>query len=480
MTDNKLQAHLANRSTQFFYGFGSIAVGIKNNLLGTFLLIYYNQVLGLDALTVSAAFGLALIIDAVSDPIIGIWSDRTSSKYGRRHPFLYASIIPFSLAYYYLIAGPGPGEMEQGDLFWRLVFLLMILRISMTLFEVPRGALAPELSKDYDQRNTFAALSMMFGWIGGAGIDFIARYYWLDTFVDFDGYQILAFWGGVGIFIGTAVTTIGTHKNIPDLYQPPPRSMNFTTFISETKETLSNRSWLVLFTSGIFYSLLVGLESGVGTYYNEFLWQWEPKTIAAWSLITPVCVIALTFFAPVIAYGRNKKNITVGIFCTTVIVGPMPIAFRLIDTYYGTSIIPPNGSDALWYLLAVHGASMAALGALGFVFIGSMVMDITEQVEQKTGRREEGLLGTVSSFVHKVVGAGGVMISGLILSISGFDNPDLADQLYGGDVINRFAFIHLMFSISIPVISTALVLMYDIDRGKHNDHISDLGYVRKD
>ena len=242
MTDNKLQAHLANRSTQFFYGFGSIAVGIKNNLLGTFLLIYYNQVLGLDALTVSAAFGLALIIDAVSDPIIGIWSDRTSSKYGRRHPFLYASIIPFSLAYYYLIAGPGPGEMEQGDLFWRLVFLLMILRISMTLFEVPRGALAPELSKDYDQRNTFAALSMMFGWIGGAGIDFIARYYWLDTFVDFDGYQILAFWGGVGIFIGTAVTTIGTHKNIPDLYQPPPRSMNFSTSVSYTHLTLPTKA----------------------------------------------------------------------------------------------------------------------------------------------------------------------------------------------------------------------------------------------
>ena len=57
---------------------------------------------------------------------------------------------------------------------------------------------------------------------------------------------------------------------------------------------------------------------------------------------------------------------------------------------------------------------------LPLFFIGSMVMDITEQVEQKTGRREEGLLGTVSSFVHKVVGAGGVMISGLILSISGW------------------------------------------------------------
>ena len=123
---------------------------------------------------------------------MGTISDRTNSKYGRRHPFLYFSIIPFSLAYYFLLAGPAPGEIEQSELFWRLVFLLMILRVSMTLFEVPRGALAPELSKDYDQRNTLASLAMMFGWFGGAGIDFIARYYWLDSFVDFDGYQILA------------------------------------------------------------------------------------------------------------------------------------------------------------------------------------------------------------------------------------------------------------------------------------------------
>ena len=476
MGNTELSAHRADGSTQFFYGFGSIAVGIKNNLLGTFLLIYYNQVLGLDAITVSLAFFLALVIDAISDPIIGIWSDRTQSKYGRRHPFLYFSIIPFSLAYYYIIAGPEPGDP---NLFWRLVFLLFILRVSMTLFEVPRGALAPELSKDYDQRNTLAALSMMFGWAGGAGIDFIARYYWLDSFVDFDGYQILAFWGGIGIFIGTAVTTIGTHKNIPDLHSPPQRSFDLSSFIKETKETLSNRSWIVLFSSGIFYSLLVGLESGVGTYYNEYLWQWEPKTIAVWSLITPVCVICLVALAPKIALGRNKKRITVGIFLTTIIVGPMPIAFRLLDIYYGTNIIPANGSDALWYILAIHGASMASLGALGFVFIGSMVMDITEQVENSTGRREEGLLGTVSSFIHKLVGGGGVLLSGLILSFSGFDNPDFSSELYGGDVINRFALIHLVIGLSLPFISTLLVLMYDIDRTKHNTHVSDLGYVEE-
>ena len=194
-------------------------------------------------------------------------------------------------------------------------------------------------------------------------------------------------------------------------------------------------------------------------------------------MITPICVIALTIFAPYIALGRNKKKITVGIFLTTIIIGPMPIAFRLSDIYFGTNIIPANGSDALWYILAIHGASMASLGALGFVFIGSMVMDITEQVEQTTGRREEGLLGTVSSFVHKLVVAGGVLVSGLILSYSGFDNPEMAGELYGGEVINRFAIIHLIIGMTLPFISTLLVLMYDIDRSKHNSHITDLGYT---
>ena len=476
MGESFVKAQKASKSSQFFYGFGSISVGIKNNLLGSFLLIYYNQVLGMDAITVSIAFFIALMIDAISDPLIGIWSDRTKTRYGRRHPFLYLSIIPFALAYYYIIAGPEPGDP---NLFWKLVGLLFVLRISMTLFEVPRAALAPELSKDYDQRNNLAALGMMFGWIGGSGIDFLAKFFWLDSFVDFNGYQTLAFWGGLGIFIGTAVTTIGTHKNIKDLHVPEPRALDFDTFTKELKQTLNNRSWIVLFSSGIFYALLVGLEGGVGTYYNEFLWEWNPKRIAIWSLVTPICVVGLVALAPFIAYGRNKKRITVGIFFTTIVVGPIPVALRLIDYYYGTNILPENGTSALWWIWGLHGSLMASLGALGFVFISSMSMDIVEQVEDSTGRREEGLLGTVSSFVHKVVGGGGVLIAGLILSVSGFDDPNLVGELKG-EVINQFAFIHLLIGLGLPIISTSLVLMYDIDRSKHNDHISDLGYVNKD
>jgi Na+/melibiose symporter-like transporter len=110
-----------------------------------------------------------------------------------------------------------------------------------------------------------------------------------------------------------------------------------------------------------------------------------------------------------------------------------------------------------------------------------MSMDIVEQVEKNTDRREEGLLGTINAFIHKLVGAGGVLIAGLIISYTGFDNPNVLEaEKYGGDIINNFALIHLIIGITLPFISTLLVLLYDIDRSKHNTHVSDLGYVEED
>ncbi|MEJ6707730.1 MAG: MFS transporter, partial [Amylibacter sp.] len=70
------------------YGIGSIAYGIKDNGFTTFLMIYFNQVLGLPAYLVGLALLIAMIFDAVSDPWVGYLSDRCSSRMGRRHPFM--------------------------------------------------------------------------------------------------------------------------------------------------------------------------------------------------------------------------------------------------------------------------------------------------------------------------------------------------------------------------------------------------------
>ena len=121
------------------YGLGSVAFGIKNNAFGWFLLFYYNIVLGLPGWMASLAIAIALIIDAVSDLLIGYASDHTRSKFGRRHPYMYAALLPVPLSFY-LLWNP-PSFSEDINLFIYLLVMTIFVRTSTTLFEIPKSKL---------------------------------------------------------------------------------------------------------------------------------------------------------------------------------------------------------------------------------------------------------------------------------------------------------------------------------------------------
>ena len=275
MAEQEVKAQGASLNTMFTYGIGTIAIGIKNSLLGTFLLLYFNQVLGLPAVLVASALAVALVVDAISDPIVGIWSDRVRTRWGRRHPFIYVAIIPFTLSYYFILQNPGSisaGEITESELFVRLVFLLIIMRLSMTFYEVPRGALQPELTKDYDQRNQISGIGMAFGWIGGAGMASIAYAFFFVETPDFMGasaflrpeaFQQLAFWGGLSLFISAVISNVGLHKHIPNLHIPEERNLDdfdiegtiFTKELSFSNLYWPKRPTTFLGTSGSAFSL---------------------------------------------------------------------------------------------------------------------------------------------------------------------------------------------------------------------------------
>ena len=86
--------------SKFSQGIGSITEGIKNWAFTTFALLYYNQVLGVEAYLVSAALMVSLFFDAVTDPIVGAFSDRLRTRWGRRHPLMLIAAIPLALSMY--------------------------------------------------------------------------------------------------------------------------------------------------------------------------------------------------------------------------------------------------------------------------------------------------------------------------------------------------------------------------------------------
>lgn len=149
---------------KLFHGLGSIAYGIKENGFATFLLLFYNQVVGIDAGLVGAAIMIALIADAFVDPVIGELTDRTNTRWGRRLPWLYAAPIPLALAWMMLWSPP------EGSTAFVLTWLIgwaIVVRSLVSMCEVPSVALVPELTSDYDERTVLMRYRFLLAGLAG-------------------------------------------------------------------------------------------------------------------------------------------------------------------------------------------------------------------------------------------------------------------------------------------------------------------------
>ena len=159
-------------ATNVLYGVGSVAFGVHQTTLTAALMLFFNQVVGLPAAWVGGAMAVTLIFDAICDPLIGEWSDNTRSRWGRRHPFMYAAAIPAAVAFYFLFNPPA--GWSQVHLLIYMGAMLVTVRVLLSLYEVPSSALGPELTLDYDQRTSLMSSRFFFGTLGGAGMSILA------------------------------------------------------------------------------------------------------------------------------------------------------------------------------------------------------------------------------------------------------------------------------------------------------------------
>jgi Na+/melibiose symporter-like transporter len=181
------------------YGAGSIADGAKNGAFNAFLLYYYTAVLGLPGTLSGLAIFVALCVDAITDPLVGSISDNFESRWGRRHPFMYAAAIPMGLCFYGLFAPPA-GLGENGLFVWLTTFSIGV-RLFLTFYMVPSGALAPEMTTHYDERTSLVSYRWMLGWMGSLAITASGWFYFFrDSAEGIDGRLEAANYPGLGLF----------------------------------------------------------------------------------------------------------------------------------------------------------------------------------------------------------------------------------------------------------------------------------------
>jgi len=459
-------------SANILYGIGSVAFGVHQATLTSALMLFFNQVVGLPAAWVGGAMMVTLIADAICDPLIGEWSDHTRSRWGRRHPFMYAAALPAATAFYFLFNPPAGWSATH--LLVYLAVMLVAVRVLLSLYEVPSSALGPELTLDYDQRTSLMSSRFFFGTVGGAGTSILA----LQVFLRKDaahplgllnraGYGEMALVASGTIFLSIIISCLGTHRFIAAVVHEPPVRASWREKAREVGATLANRSFLALTISGVVGAISTGIRQGLDFYISAYFFALTPAQMSYLAMAALVAAFAGVFLAPALSRRFGKKPAMIGVFFASLFASITPIALRLIG------IAPPNGTAALFTLVLAFTFVAATLGLSGFILVSSMMADVVEDAAVATGQRSEGLLFAAHGLIAKCVTGVGTFFSGLILAWVSF--PQHATP---GQVDPKI--LHHLGAVFVPVVATfsaiaiAVLMLYDIDRSRHQRNIERL------
>ena len=166
------------------FGIGDPAGAFLSMAWGVTLLFYYQQVVGVDAALVGTAIFIATLVDAISDPLVGAWSDRINTKWGRRHPMLLISTIPLGISFALLFMPPEGMSDTQGFI-WLTVFAVLV-RFSWTFYQIPHLSLGAELIQTFEDRTKIFAYSSFIQAMSVAVAYGLITAYFFRTTEDYD------------------------------------------------------------------------------------------------------------------------------------------------------------------------------------------------------------------------------------------------------------------------------------------------------
>lgn len=407
-----------SQSTKLGYGMGGIAVGVKDAAFNMFLMFYYTQVLGLKGSVAGIALLIGLIIDAVTDPIMGSISDNFSSKHGRRHPFMLISAVPLALSLFGLFS-PINGLGQTGLFIWLTTFVVAV-RVSLTIYLVPYLALGAEMTSDYVERTKLSAYRTTILWLGGVATASLS----LGTLfkktathaigqMNAAAYPIFGVVIGVVCVLAILACVYLTRNEIPKLPKSPPnpKPFRFKRLWHEVTLALRNPSFRVVAAASIFSGIIVGTHTNLNMHVNTYFWEFTSKNLAVIST-----AIFFSCFAAFIIMRRleryDKRKVFIGT-CFFSVFHNLLIVLRLLG------LLPENGDPLLIKLAYLQVLYTTTLAIVQSILIGSIIADTVDEGELITNVRQEGIYFSFISFTTKGVSGFGALFAGFIIDAIG-------------------------------------------------------------
>lgn len=451
--------------TKTAYGVGQSAEGIKNIAFSMFVVLYYNQVLGLDPWLAGLATGIALTFDAVTDPVAGAISDVTRTRWGRRHPFMVVAAFPLAVTFVLLFSPPH--GLEGWALFGWLLVTAVLVRASMTFYYVPHMALGAELSSDYVERARLFTYSTFFGFLGAISMRVLAPPLFFSRtdkeLLDPDAYGPFALTLAVVMLVAILYSAWGTRDRIPHLpVATPGQRFSFLETFSGLVALMRFESFRALFFGMLLTTFTLGVEAFMYTYMGIYFWELSSKQLGLLGLPILVGLIPSFHLVPWLTRRFDKRNAMVGCVLVLVLATNVPIVCRLIGVF------PENGSPLLLPLLLVFRLIAGLIGPALISIPQSMFADIGDEVALAEGKRVEGLIFACRSLITKTTSALGTMLGGLLLSLVAFPDNAHPGQV-PQDVLVNLGLAEGPVTSVITLLGAVVYLGYPLTRARHDE-----------
>jgi Na+/melibiose symporter-like transporter len=452
---------LVSLRTRISYGVGGAMFSVKEAAYNVFVLLFYTQVLGLGGTMTGTVLAVAVLIDCISDPIIGAWSDRLQSRWGRRHPFLLAGTVPMGVGFVGLFIVPESVVASQSQLAIWLLFWSIWIRTFLSIFSIPHLALSAEISSDYRERSSILGARLFFVFLCTVLIPAIALTALFNQSGEVDGrfvednYVVYGLASCVLTWIVGLLSVWYTRQYArPSAAPPADAASGVMAFLKDFLRTFRVRNFRQLLAFDVAASVSYGIM--IATHFLAYVYFWEMNSdqIALLLAVPSLLGVSAAMFATHWLGSRVAKHTILRLCCAVMIVdGAWPYVARLAGW------LPENGHPVVFYCLFLQMLLWMFFFILRSIASQSLTADISDENDLAQGRRQEGALFAASIFAQKLATALGPLYGGAVLDIVGLSRG-MQPGTIPAPVLSSFA-IYSLLGVMFPLL-VALYFSFNV------------------
>ena len=378
------------------YSLGDTASHFVWDMVGFWLLFFYTDIYGISAAAAGTIMLVARFWDMAIDPVIGIVSDRTNTRWGKFRPYILFGAIPYAVLAILTFTTPHLGEVGKIVYAGATYVLLMTAYAAINL---PYSALGAVMTDDTYERAGLNTYRFIAGFTGQFVVTGLAL-----TLAEFfgGGDKAQGFQNTVFLFAGLSLVFFFiTFKTTKERVQPPKAQKD--SLKEDIRNLFSNKAWVILALVGIISFIMFAMQNAAIAYYFKYYLGRE-NNVQLFNVIGTVALIVTLPLSKPLAKRFGNRNVFIG--------------SSLISGLFFMLIYLPGINDLTTIYIFNIIAKMAYAPAVPLLW--TMIADSADYGEWTTGRRATGLYFSAAVFAQKAGWGIGAAIAGWILAVSSF------------------------------------------------------------